>query len=371
MAYNTRRKSVSLSQLGIRVPAGSRAAPRAAPPSTDEPPAKKVKRAHDHHRKPERRRVEHTPPPSPGEDGAFVDTEGIDDEIVVAVIKQLEKTGNRPHLLKELAAVLCTSIPIVTSSANQSAIISSRLANYLRRSWTAMAPCPLGKELVGTHPKRIYFFLTTQPRQPLPAAPDAPLPMARIISPSLTSADDESDPDSDAEDPALRARAELSPSPEVDLSAPELEGPEVRFDPHGFSGVQPPAPPHNALGANTPPLERDEREFTATACSLQRRRMAPSVPVVQIQGSMEQSFVEESDDGAAWRNKESAELFGFGRALMPVGLPLPLARAWAGADASSPMLKPAMHAGDVEARAYAVCCEAVQLEELEDLFEAY
>lgn len=35
-----------------------------------------------------------------------IDTEGISDDIVVAVIDQLEKTGNRPHLVKELAAVL-------------------------------------------------------------------------------------------------------------------------------------------------------------------------------------------------------------------------------------------------------------------------
>jgi hypothetical protein len=35
-----------------------------------------------------------------------IDTEGINDDIVVAVIHQLEKTGNRPHLVKELAAVL-------------------------------------------------------------------------------------------------------------------------------------------------------------------------------------------------------------------------------------------------------------------------
>lgn len=35
-----------------------------------------------------------------------IDTEGINDDIVVAVINQLEKTGNRPHLVKELAAVL-------------------------------------------------------------------------------------------------------------------------------------------------------------------------------------------------------------------------------------------------------------------------
>lgn len=37
-----------------------------------------------------------------------IDTEGINDDIVVAVIHQLENTGNRPHLVKELAAVLVT-----------------------------------------------------------------------------------------------------------------------------------------------------------------------------------------------------------------------------------------------------------------------
>lgn len=53
---------------------------------------------------------EHTPPPSPMDGGVAtkIDTEGINDDIVVSVIDQLEKTGNRPHLVKELAAVLVT-----------------------------------------------------------------------------------------------------------------------------------------------------------------------------------------------------------------------------------------------------------------------
>jgi len=42
-----------------------------------------------------------------------IDVEGIKDEIVVTVIEQLEKTGNRPHLLKELAAILQHTLPIV------------------------------------------------------------------------------------------------------------------------------------------------------------------------------------------------------------------------------------------------------------------
>jgi hypothetical protein len=35
-----------------------------------------------------------------------IDTEGINDDVVVAAIEQLEKTGNKPHLVRELAAVL-------------------------------------------------------------------------------------------------------------------------------------------------------------------------------------------------------------------------------------------------------------------------
>ena len=57
---------------------------------------------------------EHTPPPSPVPDDDVaspapkIDTDGINDDVVVAVIQHLEKTGNRPHLIKELAAILVT-----------------------------------------------------------------------------------------------------------------------------------------------------------------------------------------------------------------------------------------------------------------------
>jgi hypothetical protein len=141
MPYNTRRKSLSLPSLGIALPGGPRSA--RSPPSTSDgqqlsPPTKRVKRTHSQSsssastpapNSPPRnltlrfneqvksagRSVAHTPPPSPGGHAAQtkIDTQGIDDTIVVAVIEQLEKTGNRPHLLKELAQVLQTTIPIV------------------------------------------------------------------------------------------------------------------------------------------------------------------------------------------------------------------------------------------------------------------
>lgn len=139
MPYNTRRKSLSLPSLGIHLPGASRASARSPPSTSDSHPAKKVKRTHsnslasltspphtttlrfDEQRPKSAGRVADTPPPSPGgEDGQTkVDTQGIDDEIVVGVIEQLEKTGNRPHLLKELALVLSPTIPIVERYATR------------------------------------------------------------------------------------------------------------------------------------------------------------------------------------------------------------------------------------------------------------
>lgn len=93
---------------------------------TQQPPSKKVKRSHDESEQSSGEAanaratksrcpsgaLEHTPPPSPADSGTTVnkiDTEGITDDIVVAVIEQLEKTGNRPHLIKELATVLAST----------------------------------------------------------------------------------------------------------------------------------------------------------------------------------------------------------------------------------------------------------------------
>lgn len=144
MPYNTRRKSVSLAALGIQVPSSSRVhrpsiSKAAVATETQQPPTKKIKRSHtsdsasqttaarprsstststssksvtfaERLKSSGRTAYEHTPPPSPGAVGeAKVDTEGINDEIVIGVIEQLEKTGNRPHLMKELAAVLSTT----------------------------------------------------------------------------------------------------------------------------------------------------------------------------------------------------------------------------------------------------------------------
>ena len=139
MPYNTRRKSLSLPSLGIQLPNASRAHrsnSKVSPPverPTNPPPSKKIKRSHDETRPlspvstsrssasppaelpkahfQQRIKTEHTPPPSPGDvTGARkVDTDGINDDIVIGVIEQLEKTANRPHLIKDLATVLAST----------------------------------------------------------------------------------------------------------------------------------------------------------------------------------------------------------------------------------------------------------------------
>lgn len=107
-----------------------------ASPNEDHPPTRRLKRPHTadtdvSEPAPKRReegvRFDNTPPPSPrtkrrsvkaedSDDDAEpkpIDMESIHDEIVEAVIVQLQNTGNRPHIVKELAAVLMQQLKIV------------------------------------------------------------------------------------------------------------------------------------------------------------------------------------------------------------------------------------------------------------------
>ncbi|KZL87770.1 mucin [Colletotrichum incanum] len=332
MPYNTRRKSLSLPSLGIHVPGShSSRSPAAATSnrsisenmgnritltSTTLHSNKRQKRSHgeegprqrymSHKRPDEQVMLDHTPPPSPTPDNVEmqdatsdvvsttqIDLEEIHDEIVEAVIVQLQTTCNRPHLVRELAIVLSQQVPIVKNSANPCAIISSRLAAYLKRScWSALAPCPLGKELETVHPRRTYFYLTTCPRQPFP---DSSTYVQRaVISPSLSSVASESE---NGDDVGLRRR-ELSPSPEVDLSSPEFDGDDDFTVPTTPVGSLP-----NILRycrshrSASPPLEKDEREFTQTADVLQKRKLARELSST---GNVEQStntYESARDDG--------------------------------------------------------------------------
>ena len=399
---------MSLPSLGIHLPSSSRA--HAHRPATTKPslaadlqlpPAKRVKRSHpsdtpppaptlgrprssttsstssktvtfaDRPKSSGRTAYEHTPPPSPGaSQDTKIDTDGINDEIVTGVIEQLEKTGNRPHLIKELAAVLSTTSDSVSgysrqndshcddvlssrlnSSANPAALLSSRLAAYLKRScWTALSPCPLAKELIPIHPRKVYYYLTTLPRQEIPADSTDILSSIhittirsggkggkRIISPSLSNAS----VDEDAEAAAERKRDALSPSPDLDLFNPELDtrapGAEDDFP-------TPPTPAGSSFSgrsslardgsngsstdlinlvhsnrAQSPPLEGDEREFTQTASSMRMRGMSLDESTVReskevdtaATASINVLHVEETEEEKAKKNSEAvATLFG-------------------------------------------------------------
>ncbi|KAL6409647.1 hypothetical protein AUP68_06029 [Ilyonectria robusta] len=251
MPYNTRRKSLSLPSLGIHVPmthaaraaaaaaaAASKGASRTSPSasaalspprsgseSADAHPSKRQKRSHS-----DDSRIEQTPPPSPPADSSMtdvdhpskIDIEGINDDIVEAVIVQLQSTANRPHLVKELATVLAQRLTSV-----QHSLLPSRQS---------------------------------------------------VVTPSVSLTDDSGSDDADAR------RRELSPSPEVDLSPHQFEDVDDDFSmpatPIGsFHSHQRHMPPRRVSRHNSPPLEKDEREFTQTADVLQKRKLNEEAPI--------------------------------------------------------------------------------------------
>ena len=143
----------------------------------------------------------------------------------------------------------------------------ARLTSFMKRPWTSLAPCPIGKELIGTHPKRLYFYLSNQRGCPTPE-PERTVPN-RIISPSLTSAadDDEERPTARADRAFAVARGTGPSPPDLDL---DVHGSIcVSFPSHlGTDAPQTPGGPKHT----SPPLDLHEHEFTQTAESLQQRR---------------------------------------------------------------------------------------------------
>ena len=107
MPYNTRRKSLSLPSLGIQLPNGSRNREKTATTAGEQPPQKRFKRVH-----PVPVLGTTTPPPSPPPEGG-VSYSRVNDEVVSRVIDVLERSGNRPHTAKELAAILAPTLNIV------------------------------------------------------------------------------------------------------------------------------------------------------------------------------------------------------------------------------------------------------------------
>ena len=304
---------------------------------------------------------EHTPPPSPaGSDEVKIDMDNIKDDIVAGVIEQLEKTGNRPHLIKELASVLsrnnsavnkyghcpkhdfhARSLTRFNSSANPAALLSSRLASFMRRNWSPDTSCPIAKELIPVHPRKVFYYLTTKPRQELPpSAMEMPPPIIggrgkeghkRIISPSLSNASQDEDSASNFEE---RKRAALSPSPEVDLS---LDLDEIVYSATAEAAPDFPSPPTPApssyslsrsstrrestdsdreLGLNhrsQPEMEGDEQEFTATARGLRMKGISaedvtmtdPDTIVVKVEANLASI---EADDTKTNHSEDAATL---------------------------------------------------------------
>lgn len=123
--------------------------------------------------------------------------------------------------------------------------------------------------------------------------------------------------DEDAED--MQRRRQLSPSPEVDLSSPEFDDVGVDDD---TAAIAPPTPSGSFSGrlvrntesgaggsggrmrGQSPPLEKDEREFTLTARGMQRRRLNRS------RDSGEAAFVTVEPSRATSRHDFEGELFG-------------------------------------------------------------
>src|ERR1700761_8216057 len=126
-------------------------------------------------------------------------------------------------LHKQERGWVCTNLRF-RSSANPAALLSSRLSLYLKRPWTALSPCPLAKELIPVHPRKVFFFLTTQPRMPLPSSSDDILPPPLLSIKNLTpSVSDHQSQGDDELELDHRDRARLSPSPEVELYSPDLD----------------------------------------------------------------------------------------------------------------------------------------------------
>lgn len=131
----------------------------------------------------------------------------------------------------------------------------------------------MAKELILIHPRKVYYYLTTFPRQPIPDPSDDLIlgVDGKQITPSVSSLDQ------DDVDMIARQR---SPSPEVDLSSPDFEeNQDVDLDNpagRGTSSDQFPDPSsHTRLmhshRAASPPLEGDEKEFTQTASAVRER----------------------------------------------------------------------------------------------------
>lgn len=151
----------------------------------------------------------------------------------------------------------------------------------MKRPWTALSPCPIAKELIPVHPRKVFFYLTSQTRGPLPVNSDDIIAPVIVDMKRLTPSISDPSIDEDAEMDHMD-RSRLSPSPEVDLFSPELETgtPEPSTPGSQFSGHSSLHPstaqdirPRPSTRAPSPGLEADERGFTETASAVRANRL--------------------------------------------------------------------------------------------------
>ena len=140
------------------------------------------------------------------------------------------------------------------------------------------------------HPRKVFFFLTTQPRGQLPANSDdiitPVLADIKRLTPSI------SDPSIEEEEMDRHERMRFSPSPEVDLFSPELDNgspipptPGSPFSSHSMPQDPMPLPQQRQKPANrapSPGLEADERGFTETASAVRASRLLQQTSELQI-----------------------------------------------------------------------------------------
>lgn len=263
------------------------------------------------------------------------------------------------------------------SSANPAALLSSRLTSYMKRPWTALSPCPIAKELVPVHPRKVFYFLTSQPRGELPQNSDDILPPILADLKRLTPSISDPSVDEDAEIEHFE-RSRMSPSPEVDLFSPEL-GDDLPVPPtpgSSFPGTESiPLEPTQEVRrglqrAPSPSLEADEKGFTETASAVRAIRIAQaSQPQSPVDETM--SF-EEPEKKPQTDNEARLELFGRTHGGLTVEQKATLA--------SSPMIqpKPSAHnaVDDVDIgmsdSAWVIKSpEMVDIDELDEMFAEY
>lgn len=167
----------------------------------------------------------------------------------------------------------------------------------------------MAKELITTHPRRIYFYLTTCPSQPIP---DEELcfvtpPKRSVISPV-------------SDDEEMRRRVQLSPSPEVDLSSPEFDDDNSPLSPvdstYPNSSIFPrdrTVTPIGRKGAlSHTPMEGDEQEFTQSAIQLIQRSVSREFEEQRRQKrAREQEESEEEKHEEGKETEDAAALLGY------------------------------------------------------------